>query len=195
MNPQPPTPEYVPTPPQTPNQPPRSDGQTLGIIGLILGILALWPVGLPLSIVSLVKASKTGASKVLGIVGIVFNGLSIIVSLLIIALTVTAYNGIQQRARTSVAQASANAVVRKAEAYATMKPDMTYPATIEDFATYPESKLTDTAYTVTTLPPVDEKSVMYKRCEANAAQVTYYDVRAQQTRIIPLGSASSLRAC
>lgn len=192
----PPTPPYVPTPPPTgPTQNRPSDGQTLGIIGLILGLLALWPVGLPLSIVSVVKAQKAQGSKVVGIVGIVFNALSVFVSLFIITIAIVAYGGIQQRAHTSVAQASANMVAKKAEAYAAMDTAGSYPATVEDFAKYPESKLVENDYTVTTVPPVDEKTVMYKQCDAQSAQITYYDTYAHQTRIIPLGDASSITSC
>lgn len=191
----PPTPVYVPTPPPTgPTQHP-SDGQTLGIIGLILGLLALWPVGLPLSIASVVKAQKARGSKVVGIVGIVFNALAVFVSLFIITIAIVAYNGIQQRAHASTAQAGANMVAKKAEAYAAMDTAGSYPATVEDFAKYPESKLTENRYTVTAVPPVDEKTIMYKQCDAQSAQVTYYDTYAHQTRIIPVGDASSVTSC
>jgi len=189
-------PPYVPTPPPTgPIQNRPSDGQTLGIIGLILGLLALWPVGLPLSIASVVKAQKARGSKVVGIVGIVFNALAVFVSLFIITIAIVAYNGIQQRAHASAAEASANVVAKKAEAYATIDAAGSYPATIEDFAKYPESKLIQDDYTVTTVPPVDEKTIMYKQCDAQSAQVTYYDTYARQTRIIPLGDASNLTSC
>lgn len=191
----PPTPPYVPTPPPTGPTQHSSDGQTLGIIGLILGLLALWPVGLPLSIASVVKAQKVQGSKVVGIVGIVFNALSVLVSLIIITIALVAYNGIQQRAHASVAQAGANVVAKKAEAYATIDAAGSYPATIEDFAKYPESKLIQDDYTVTAVPPVDEKTIMYKQCDAQSAQVTYYDTYARQTRIIPLGNASSVTSC
>lgn len=195
-----PQPEYVPQPPMTAPYTPPSDGRTLGIVGLVLGLLWLWPVGIVLSIISITQAKKAHASKTLGIVGLVFNILSIFVSgAIIAAITIVAYNGIQNRATTSTDHATANNVMKHAEAYYALSDPAEYPADIDAFETYTESSLTDTSSDPV---PVAQGTnpetgfVTYIRCnDPQSAQVSYYNATASRAVILPLGNASGVIPC
>jgi prepilin-type N-terminal cleavage/methylation domain-containing protein len=114
----------------------------------------------------------------------------IVVIGILAAITIVAYNGVQNRAKTSSAQSLANAIVKKAEAYNTLKSN--YPAAIANFADYPESKL-DNASAVTTALPTDESTVSYKTCTspAGSAQVTWYHKTANKVIAIGLGGGTS----
>ncbi|NTW40852.1 MAG: hypothetical protein HGA44_13390 [Cellulomonadaceae bacterium] len=70
------------------NEDPKNPGRTVGIAGIVLGILTVWVVGLPLAIVSFVRSSRAGASRVLGAVGVAVNAAAILVSVLIAVLVV-----------------------------------------------------------------------------------------------------------
>lgn len=83
-------------------------GKGFGIAGIILGVLMMWAIGLPLSIVSLVKSKKAHASSVLGIIGLVLNILAILGSIAITALIIVSYNGIQQKAHDASVQSQIN---------------------------------------------------------------------------------------
>lgn len=87
------------------------------------------------------------------------------------AMTGDMYEGVQSRAQDSAAQANANAVAKRAEAYNTIT--SSYPVSVSDFAKEPESKLDNPSIVVTTLP-ADTEHVAYKKCSgANGAQVVY----------------------
>lgn len=179
---------------------PPSDGRTLGIVGLVLGLLWLWPVGIVLSIISITQAKKAHTSKTLGIVGLVFNILSIFISFAIIAaITIVAYSGIQNRATTSADHTTATKVMRRAEAYYTLNDPAEYPADIDAFETYTESSLAD----ISSDPvPVAQGTspetgfVTYIRCDdPRSAQVSYFDAATSRAIIVPLGNASSVIPC
>ena len=89
----------------------QNPGQTLGIVSIVLGVFALWFVGLPLAIISIVKSSKAKASKVLGIVGLVLNILAIFVSIFLILITIAAYNGIKERAETATVKSTGSNLI------------------------------------------------------------------------------------
>jgi hypothetical protein len=55
-------------------------GKGLGIAAVVLSVLVLWPVGLPLAIVSWVRSARAGASVAFGVVGTALNVLSAVVS-------------------------------------------------------------------------------------------------------------------
>lgn len=195
-----PQPEYVPQPPMTAPYTPPSDGRTLGIVGLVLGLLWLWPVGIVLSIISITQAKKAHASKTLGIVGLVFNILSIFVSLAIIAaITMLAYSSIQDRAKTNADYHAANSVAKHAEAYYALSDPAEYPATIDAFETYTESSLIATSSD--SIPVAQGTSpetgfVTYIRCnDPGSAQVSYFDAETSRAVIMPLGNASSAVPC
>ena len=186
-----PTVDTTHTPPPSPQQPvqqpsahyappsvspsPKNPGQVLGVIGIILPFLLLAPIGLVLSIVSVVKSKKAAASPVLGIVGIVLNVIGLISVGILVAITLTAYSGIQQRANDSHAQIRAVYVEKKAEAYNVQF--SSYPQTIEDFNKTVESSIDDSTVHFVNQAPTDSSSIWYAPCGQTGAQITYLTQR------------------
>lgn len=91
-------PNYAPAPADNP-------GKTTGIVAIVMSILSLWPIGLVLSVLSIRKSSRAGASTILGIVAMVMNILAIIGSIIAIAILITAYGKIQEDGKNIVSQA------------------------------------------------------------------------------------------
>lgn len=119
----------------------------------------------------------------------------IVVIGILAAITIVAFNGIQNRGKAAAAQSLGNSVVKKAEAYNTIQ--SSYPAAISNFTDTNESRL-DNASAVTTTAPTDEKTVRYVRCTTTTAQVIYYDATkttTDKTVILGLGGASTTTAC
>ena len=110
----------------------------------------------------------------------------IVVIAILAAITIVAYNGIQNRAKQSAAQSLANTIIKKAEAYNTI--ESTYPTYAQltsnngnGTAGNPaEAKLdnasvvSDAGATGTALTVANEKSVQYKKCTTGAI-IYYYD--------------------
>jgi len=188
-----PVPPAVAPAPQQPASQTDNPGQTLGIVGIVLGFVGLSVVGIVLSAISVSKSGKANASKTLGIVGLVLNiVITILVPLLVFPLLLTvSYSGIQGKAKDGVAKASANVVVLKAENYS--EATGSYPATVAEFGTSPESNLGSTQ--VSENDPTDEKTVKYQRCSEKGAQVTFYMTSTKQLQVVPLGNASSRPNC
>lgn len=184
---QPGAPQYVPASTEVP-------GQTTGIIGLVLVFVGLAPIGLILSIISVVQASKGRASKALGIVGIVLNALAILLIGLWLALVVFAtYFGIQERAKESLNTSAVSTISRNAEAY--YAKDGKYPQKVQDFAKYPESTLSIESVTLTDMTPRDSTTIMYRSCADTGAEIAYYsdDKEAPVSRYLGSGSESTCR--
>lgn len=128
----------------------------------------------------------------------------IVVIAILAAISIVAYNGIQNRGKSSAAQELASQIQKKAEAYNTVE---------SAYATYAEftgnsgdnsagnpaeaklddtSKVTDAAST----NPGDEKTVAYRNCPTGGgAQVEWYDATSSAVKYIGLGGASSSAAC
>ena len=128
----------------------------------------------------------------------------IVVIAILAAITIVAYNGIQNRAKDSSAQALGNNVIKKAEAYFTI--NSAYPTLAELDGNFApgltvaggggaESKLdTSTIAATQTAAPTDEKQVQYRKCATpDGASVTYWQVAGVQTKY--LGSATSSSVC
>ena len=122
----------------------------------------------------------------------------VVIIAILAAITIVAYNGIQNRAKASAAQSLANSIGKKAEAYNAT--ESKYPTSATGFgngdnsAGNPAEAKLDNQAQVTGTAPTDEKTVMYKQC-TTGAQVTYYDAVAKATKIVALGGASSTTAC
>jgi prepilin-type N-terminal cleavage/methylation domain-containing protein len=123
----------------------------------------------------------------------------IVIIAILAAITIVAYNGIQNRARSSAAQSLANNVAKKAEAFATTATNGLYPLTVTAFeAGTGEAELdatTKTALVITA--PIDEKTVQYRLCDAGkGAQIVWWDSAASPaaSKTVQLGSATSCAA-
>lgn len=116
----------------------------------------------------------------------------IVIIAILAAITIVAYNGIQNRAKTSSAQSLANTVAKKAEAYNAIQTG--YPATRTAFGDVAESKLDNPAL-VTGTAPTNEKTVQYLYCDAGKGyQVVYFDAVANATKIVTGGTTVSCAA-
>jgi len=97
-------------------QPAHNPGKGLGIAGFVLAFF--FPiVGLPLSIVAFLKSKKANMKNGLALAGIILNSVFLVVGVALIAITVMAYAGVQERAKTYTAATAAQSVVTMAEMY------------------------------------------------------------------------------
>lgn len=201
-----PTPQAIQPQPVAQSTPASSEdpGKTLGIIGIVLDIIGFSLIGLILGIISRKKSKAAGHPATLGtiamVLGIVFIVIGVVVGGVIALLTITAGQGLQERASQAAAEENAAIVVEKAEIYPTFSGNnsLSYPSTIADFEKNPESSLKnnpDLTARVTDTTPTDTSTVEYKRCSDGAAQVSYYDPISHHVVIKALGSASSTVAC
>jgi len=175
--------------------PGENPGQTLGIISIVLSFIGLSVIGIILGIVSRKKSKAVGASATLGtigmIVGIVFTVIGFIVTAILVAITLTAYNGIQNRTQESNLSSQASSVVRYAELYNSMAND--YPKSVSDFSKYPETTIPD--YIDTNSAIYTNTAVTYVYCGTGAAQVVYLGDTADDKIIKALGTASPSEEC
>ena len=124
----------------------------------------------------------------------------IVVIAILAAITIVAYNGIQNRAKTSAAVSLANNIVKKAEAFNTI--ESSYPANVTGFGNGTgtvgnpaEAKLDNAAQVTdvaasTALTVADEKTVQYRRC-TTGAQVYYYNAQSATRIAVGMGGAAS----
>lgn len=124
----------------------------------------------------------------------------VVIIAILAAITIVAYNGIQNRAKASSAQSLANTVVKKAEAFNAV--ESSYPTSATTFgngsgtAGNPaEAKLDNQAQvtalaTATSVSVADEKTVQYTKC-ATGAMVYYYNASDSKKYGIPLGGATA----
>ena len=113
----------------------------------------------------------------------------IVVIGILAAITIVAYNGIQNRAKTSAGQSLANNVVKKTEAYYTTQSK--YPTLAELKAATDEAKLDKPDDVVT--GPVTEttaeggKKAGYASC-ADGANITYWSYTAKELVTVKAGA-------
>lgn len=118
----------------------------------------------------------------------------VVIIAILAAITIVAYNGIQNRAKASSAQSLANAIAKKAEAFNAT--ESTYPASNAGFgngngsAGNPAEAKLDNEAQVTATVPTDEKTVSYKKC-STGAQIIWYDLSKKTAVGIGLGGAAS----
>lgn len=130
----------------------------------------------------------------------------IVVIGILAAIVIVAYNGVQNRAKTSKAQSAASAVIKKLEAY---RADETgsYPATFGTLTNSSNSTktyyVTGITFTTTTTLPTNapangaEATVTYSTCGAGGARASYWDYSLATPAIAHLytGNATSTSAC
>lgn len=102
----------------------------------------------------------------------------IVVIAILAAITIVAYNGIQNRAKASSAQAAANTVIKKAEAANAVATG--YPTTTGGFAAQSDSTLVGSGLTLGAIAsaPTNPATVEYLPCTSAGAQVSYWDYAA-----------------
>lgn len=148
-------PEPILAPPVVP-QAASDPGKVLAIVGLVLAFVGLSLIGLILAIVAKVKSSKAGFKNVLAVVAIVINSIFLLVTPVLIAITIVAYAGIQDRAKDAQTNAELNSLKNGVLTYISEK--STVPANLSEAATtakLDKSVLTDSegkAYTLTWEP-------------------------------------------
>ena len=125
----------------------------------------------------------------------------IVVIAILAAITIVAYNGIQNRANTSAAQSAASNVAKKAEAYNAAGPTGSYPVSTANFNAVDESTLNGTGITLGTPSASNGKTtVRYEYCisgstapttasTATGARVTYFEFPST----LPLGTAAQFK--
>lgn len=69
--------------------PTQSPGNWMGAVSIILGLLWVSMIGLPLGIASVVKANRYGTSKVAGVIGIIINSVTLVISIIVTILLVS----------------------------------------------------------------------------------------------------------
>jgi len=110
----------------------------------------------------------------------------IVVIAILAAISIVAYNGIQNRGKASAAQSLASQIAKKAEAYNTVK--SSYPADVAAFAATDakEANLDDPSKVVATVP-TDENKVQYLKCTTTGALVGWFDATKTSTKITYMG--------
>ena len=175
-------------------------GKGLGIAGFILAFIAPI-VGLPLSIVGYRKSRKNGFKNGLALAGIILNSVFLVGSILVFLLiTMVAYNGIGQKAKTVSAQAAATSIDKKAEAYAAEHGDASgmskYPTKFADLSL----SSTDGKITAATAPltsaPAEPGTVEFNTCDNGAGnKIGYWDYQESTVKYIYAGQASADSQC
>lgn len=134
----------------------------------------------------------------------------IVVIAILAAITIVAYNGIQNRGRTSSAAAAATSVVKKAEIYAVDGPTSAYPTQSSDLTgatvdkTYATNGVTVSATAISSAP-TSPATVNFWRCGTNTtaaattlatvtvvtgAQIKYWDYSANSLATDTVGQTS-----
>jgi prepilin-type N-terminal cleavage/methylation domain-containing protein len=128
----------------------------------------------------------------------------IVIIAILAAITIVAYNGVQNRANLSAAQASGNALQKKAEAFNAISSK--YPTSTADFNSVADSALTGSGISLIATPVAasGKTSLKYQYCilgatapttasTATGATITYYDFvagSAPGTAQIKMGDAA-----
>ncbi len=123
----------------------------------------------------------------------------IVVIGILAAITIVAFNGVQNRGKTSSAEAAANSVVKKAEAANALA--SSYPQDAAGFSAQQDSSLTGSGITtVTTLTaaPSDPKTVIITPCTGTAGTggvVTYWNFSSNAIATKSYGQPTAAGTC
>ncbi|MBM3210321.1 type II secretion system protein [Candidatus Saccharibacteria bacterium] len=101
----------------------------------------------------------------------------IVVIAILAAITIVAYNGIQNRAKSSSAQALANNVSKKAEAYNTIESSYPTLAQLTGTTGPQEARLDNTGSAISTAPTTTNgtTAVQYVPCGTTGARIHWFD--------------------
>lgn len=120
----------------------------------------------------------------------------VVIIAILAAITIVAYNGIQNRAKNSAAKSAASTVSKKVQAYYLLKGS--YPAATTKTAffaeidDYTESTITDTTIVGAPSAPNGSSTVRVQTCTGGGVRITPWDYNsgAISTTPIVLGSAT-----
>ena len=132
--PQPVAPAVAPVVPQPEAQPQMQQQQTqpvvnkskglsiatfvIGLIGFLTGFIGIGILlGIVAVIMGIIALVKHSGGKGFAIAGLILGALAIITGGIFLAITMVAFNGIQDRAQTTLNKSTASVIVKKAEAY------------------------------------------------------------------------------
>ena len=141
------------------------------------------------------KVKQTGFTIVELLIVIVVIGI-------LAAITIVAYNGVQNRGKTASAQSAAVNVTKKAEA-ANAAGTVGYPATLADFDANPESKMSGSGLGLIATPVAASgtNTVSYQKCTVGGtgvggAQIKSWDygTGAVSTTVTYLGALNAANA-
>ena len=125
----------------------------------------------------------------------------IVVIGILAAITIVAYNGVQNRARTTTNQANAQEVQSKAEVYAADTGNGVFPATgtaFEAIATTDTASLSPGVKALLGTQPAsgtNADKLLYQQCGTNGAKVQYFDHVANAPVFLYMGAATSATTC
>lgn len=118
----------------------------------------------------------------------------IVIIAILTVISLVAYNGIQNRARTTTAESAAKTVADKAQLYYSDKGS--YPASINDLTGAnvndpwhidTNAVTADTGGAAISTRPAKENTVAYKKCNDNGAQVFYFNFTENQGKDRKIG--------
>lgn len=171
------------------HMPPVNPGQTNGIIGMILPFVGLAPIGLVFSIISTLQSGKANTSRILGIIGVVFNAIGILALLffaaIIISVTATSGTDLKDRMLDTVTQTRAYGVRDDAEAY--YQKHGNYPANADTLA----GTLSDPTITLSARPVANRDQIGYAACGTDGASVEYLKHSSTVPVVLYLGTGSA----
>jgi prepilin-type N-terminal cleavage/methylation domain-containing protein len=121
----------------------------------------------------------------------------IVVIGILAAITIVAYNGVQNRARTTTAQANAEEVQRKSEVYAADAGNGSYPSLAQltgatdtaALSTKVKALVRSTAPSAAT--PADKDAIHYVPCSTTGAKIGYWSSVANAPVYISSGTAAT----
>jgi prepilin-type N-terminal cleavage/methylation domain-containing protein len=120
----------------------------------------------------------------------------IVVIAILAAITIVAYNGIQNRGKLSAAQSAANAIIKKAEAANSLTGS--YPTSAAGFSANTESAIAGQGISLSASAPTSSNgtnTVLYQACATatDGARIQYYDFVAGTAtgKYVYAGSGSS----
>tara|TARA_Y100001949_G_scaffold17847_1_gene12687 strand:+ start:390 stop:1028 length:639 start_codon:yes stop_codon:yes gene_type:complete len=194
----PPTPpaQADPTPVAPPTAPTTEDpGKTLGIIGLVFAFVGLQLIGLILSIIGHSKSKKAGHKNTVALVGIIINAIFVAIAVIMIPLfiliSLASYQGINERASTTAANAAAASVAKEAELFGITTGE--YPLTSNDIAEeVPEVTFTSTPLVAA---PEDPATVEFQACSDDGNKIGYWDYEYSVVRYLYTGNSSTASTC
>jgi len=165
-------------------------GKTFGIIGFILAFVGFQLVGLILSIIGYNKSKKAGHKNGLALAGIILNSIALAIALILLPLiTITAYNGITERANSNLGKSVASSAATYAEVYAA-EDNGVYPTTFSQI----KSSFTEPVYLssgILTKAPAQAKTIEFYTCNGAGNKFGYWDSNLGISSYYDAGDTSS----